>query len=381
VDRLQAVHRPTGSGHDRPRRLGGDAVGGAETEPPAAADWAAVAEAVVALARGAGLEPSHLPAVHVSLLEVVFTRYDRRSGSPIPSPTPHPFGCHPWPLWNKAGTAGVTPIDMPWERQPRFPMTATAYEQHRDYVLAVLRHRCGWLDPSDREALLHDAYIVLLEKQHEGHLDVEKMRAAQVRAYLTQTALNKAMDESKRMGRRRTVSLDDESLMFDPVSPGLELDEQLAVALDRRRVREIVADLPERQQAVITLRLLLDRTPEEIQRRLGVTSRIYRRELETGLRQVAEQLELHRRGAYCASRRSLLLAWLAGVAGPRRVHAARRHLADCPACARWVHQQAHAEIVENRDGHPTVERRNLVELAARRLPLQAAERPPAALAA
>ncbi len=67
------------------------------------------------------------------------------------------------------------------------------YEANRDYVLAVLRRRCGWLDPSDREALVQDAYTFLLEKQRDGVLDLDAMHAQQVRAYVTQTALNKAL--------------------------------------------------------------------------------------------------------------------------------------------------------------------------------------------
>src|ERR1700761_2924974 len=132
--------------------------------------------------------------------------------------------------------------------------TSTPYEEHRDYVLGVLARRCGWLDPSDREALLHDAYMVFLQKQRDGQLDLDAMRAPQVRAYLTQTALNKAMDEGKRAGRRRSVSLDNEELGIEPPDPACDVDEELAARFDDARIREIVADLPERQQVVIKLR-------------------------------------------------------------------------------------------------------------------------------
>lgn len=212
----------------------------------------------------------------------------------------------------------------------------TPYEEHRDYVLGVLARRCGWLDPSDREALLHDAYTVFLEKQRAGTLDVGVMRGPQVRAYLTQTALNKAMDEGKRAGRRRSVSLDDEALGIDPADPGRELDERLASRFDDARVREIVAELPERQQLVIKLRFFFNRTPQEIQRYMGIGERVYRRELERATRQLAERLQLVREGGFCESRRSLILAYVTGVAGPNRLREARRHLESCPACASWA---------------------------------------------
>ena len=212
----------------------------------------------------------------------------------------------------------------------------TPYEQHRDYVLAVLRRRCGWLDPSDREAILHDAYAVFLEKQRDGQLDGVGMRPPQVRAYLTQTALNKAMDEGKRVWRRRSVSLDDESLGLDPPDAAPSLDDRLASRFDEARIREIVAELPQRQRQVIRLRFFLNRTPLEVQRHLGVSERVYRRELERAARRLSESYELVRNGTFCESRRSLILAYVAGVAGPNRSDDARRHLNTCPACVKWA---------------------------------------------
>jgi RNA polymerase sigma factor (sigma-70 family) len=220
-----------------------------------------------------------------------------------------------------------------WTR-PR--TTRTPYEEHREYVLSVLARRCGWLDPSDREALFHDAYAVFLEKQREGQLDISAMRPPQVRAYLTQTSLNKAMDEGKRAGRRRSVSLDNEDLGIEPADPQRDIDERLAARYDDARVREIVAKLPERQQIVIKLRFFFNRTPQEIQHYMGITERVYRRELERASRTLAERFELVRDGTFCESQRSLMLAYVTGVAGPTRMAAARRHLDSCPSCTSWV---------------------------------------------
>jgi RNA polymerase sigma factor (sigma-70 family) len=236
------------------------------------------------------------------------------------------------------------------DREPHYrsaPVTVrvTHYEQHRNYVLAVLGRRCGWLDPSDREALLHDAYAVYLEKQSTGQLDADRMCSRQIRAYLTQTALNKAMDEGKRAHRRRLTSLDDASPGLDPVDPGASLDDRLAARFDDARVREIVAELPERQRMVIKLRYFFNRTPQEIQRYLEITERVYRRELERACRRLAERLEMIREGTFCESRRSLILAYVTGIAGPNRRLGARRHLESCPACASWAAELRH-------DAHP-----------------------------
>jgi hypothetical protein len=72
------------------------------------------------------------------------------------------------------------------------------YEDHRSYVLGVLRRKCGWLDQDEREAAYHDAYAVMLEKERDGRLDTAAMDPRQLRAYITQTAIHKALDEGKR---------------------------------------------------------------------------------------------------------------------------------------------------------------------------------------
>lgn len=212
----------------------------------------------------------------------------------------------------------------------------TAYEQHRDYVLNVLGRRCGWLDVADREAILHDAYMVLLEKERDERLDLDAMNAHQVRAYLTQTALNKALREGDRAYRKTSVALEDGGLDVAGDEPAA--DALLAQDFDGARLREIVADLPERQQVVVKLRFFFDRTPAEIQTFLGITERAYRRDLERAMRTLTERFEQVREGTFCESRRSLILGFVTGIAGPNRARKARQHLASCPACAAWAVQ-------------------------------------------
>jgi hypothetical protein len=57
---------------------------------------------------------------------------------------------------------------------------------------------------------------------------------------------------------------------------------------------------------------------------------------------MTERYELVRRGSFCDSRRSVILAYALGIAGPSRIRAAKEHLATCPGCARWA-----AEIWES----------------------------------
>jgi RNA polymerase sigma factor (sigma-70 family) len=211
------------------------------------------------------------------------------------------------------------------------------YEQHRTYILSVLRRRCGWLAPDEHEALFHEAYAVMLEKERDGSLDTAAMRAPQVRAYLLQTALNKALDEGKRAYRKRSEPLDDDALNradHAAITP----EDLAASSLDSAQMREIVSELSDRQQTIVKLRFFFDRAPEEIQSFLGLTERSYRRELERALRTVSERYALVRDGQFCESRRSVILAYVAGIAGPNRSRDARKHLANCTGCAHWAGQ-------------------------------------------
>jgi RNA polymerase sigma factor (sigma-70 family) len=165
--------------------------------------------------------------------------------------------------------------------------TATHYQEHRRYVLSVLSRRCGWLEPSRREDLLHDAFVVLLEKQQSGALQLDLMPPGQVRAYLTQTALHKALDERKRASRRRSVSLDaEEQGELSSTEPSIE--ERVIARDDTRRLGDAVAHLPERRRRVIKLRYFLGYGPQQVQRQLGVSRDVYRHELERGTRAVIQ---------------------------------------------------------------------------------------------
>jgi RNA polymerase sigma factor (sigma-70 family) len=208
----------------------------------------------------------------------------------------------------------------------------TPYQLHKGYVLGVLARRCSWLDGEDREVAFHDAYEVLLEKERGGGLELDRMHERQVRAYLTQTAINKALNEGQRGERRLTVPLAEDAIS-QPDS-GESPEEHALANADKARVHEIVAQLSPRQQAVVKLRFFLDRSPEETQRFLGLTARAYRKELERAVRRMGEQLLLVRRGRWCQTRRSLIFAYVAGVAGPNRGDQARLHLRSCSACAR-----------------------------------------------
>jgi RNA polymerase sigma factor (sigma-70 family) len=163
--------------------------------------------------------------------------------------------------------------------------SARAYAEQRSYALGVLAKRCPWLQAAEREEMVHEAYLVMLEKHQRELVDLGAMHATQVRAYLVQTALHKALDAGKRAWRGRVTALHDVSDVVDPATPP---DELLLADADQEQVRELVATLPARQQAILRLRFQHERSPQQISRELGVTHRVYRRELERAKRRIRD---------------------------------------------------------------------------------------------
>ena len=161
--------------------------------------------------------------------------------------------------------------------------SSSSYAEDRRYVIGVLARRCGWLDRGQLEDTFHDAYLVLLEKLEAGALDAAMPRP-QVRAYLTQTAINKAYEQGRRASRR-SVSLDRDDCA-ELRSPEPEIEEGVILREDARRVGDAITRLPERRRKVLKLRFYLGFEPDQIQRRLGVSRDVYRHELERGTRSV-----------------------------------------------------------------------------------------------
>jgi RNA polymerase sigma factor (sigma-70 family) len=188
-------------------------------------------------------------------------------------------------MWHMSTVTQRSPIRRP---------SVTPYEEHRAYVLNVLGKRCRWIETEEREALLHDAYVVFLEKLENGKLD-GAMPSHQVRAYLTQTALHKALDERKRRQRRSCVpfeSDDGSTIELSSIEPSVD-DRVIARARDAK-VRQEISRLPRRRQLVVVMRWWLGISPAEIQSQLGLSERVYRHELERGTRAVIQSA-----GAWC----------------------------------------------------------------------------------
>jgi DNA-directed RNA polymerase specialized sigma24 family protein len=209
---------------------------------------------------------------------------------------------------------------------------ARHYERHKGVALGALRKHCPWLAPDEREAIYHDAFVILLEKDRQGSLEIASMHERQVRSYLLTAAIHRGLRIGASADSKRTRLSDDPA--FGLADDGRPLEDRVASASELAALREQVEELPERQRAVIKLRFWLERSPEEIESFLGISHRLYRKEIERAFRRLAARFELVRAGEWCDDRRDLVLAYAAGVAEGEASEQARRHLESCTACKR-----------------------------------------------
>jgi hypothetical protein len=101
--------------------------------------------------------------------------------------------------------------------------------------------------------------------------------------------------------------------------------------------REVLGSLPPRRRAVLVYRYGWNLDPDEVCGLVeGLSPRAYRKEIERGVAEVAKKMRLVDEGGWCETREPLLRAVVAGAADEDQERQARRHLANCRACATFV---------------------------------------------
>jgi RNA polymerase sigma-70 factor (ECF subfamily) len=103
------------------------------------------------------------------------------------------------------------------------------------------------------------------------------------RAWVFTIVHRRLQDERRRRARRPTVAMPEH---HDP--PGGDVADEAGVALDRGRVLELLAELPEDQRSVLLLRILGDLTIEEVARALGKRPGAVKALQRRGLKRVAK---------------------------------------------------------------------------------------------
>ena len=130
---------------------------------------------------------------------------------------------------------------------------AAVIGEHESMVFSIAWH--FFADRHRSEEIAQDVFLQLYR-----HLDRIESRAHLV-FWLRQVTSRRCIDEVRRAGPRR-VSLDD--------APDVPVAPSAADPLASRRLRELVAQLPERQRLMVTLRYQEDLDPAEISRVIGM---------------------------------------------------------------------------------------------------------------
>lgn len=193
------------------------------------------------------------------------------------------------------------------------------YERHRVVVLGMLGKRFARLDPDERLAIYHDAWMRVLVKRERGE------EIGSLRAYLLSTAAGEALHLLSRRRIPIPVGPDDPRLAALP-DDAPAVDEQVVTRDQVRIARSLLDTLDERQRDVLKLRWDLQLSGAEVRAALGLTTRQYRRLAEEGAAALAARVEERESGQWSRRTRSLLVACLIEVTGDgeRRVGIASR---------------------------------------------------------
>ena len=158
----------------------------------------------------------------------------------------------------------------------------------------------GWIDRYGEELERHvasmlpdrsDADDVLQEVWVAAHRHPPEDRAgAGMRPWLYRVATNAALDRLSRRGRRRRMLGQRQPEVHGDPTPAPDAGLERLGETDRRRVREAIARLPERQRHAVWLRWIEGEEYDAIARRVGGTAAAARANVYQGLKTLRREL-------------------------------------------------------------------------------------------
>jgi len=156
------------------------------------------------------------------------------------------------------------------------PMTFTeVLRANQSMVFSLAYHFLR--DPSAAEEIAQDVFLQLYRKLD----DLES--AAHVVFWLRKVTSDRCIDHVRKRGSRTTVSLE------DAAEPSIA--EKQGDPLLNRRLRQLLATLPEKPRMVMVLRYQEDLTPDEIAALLEMPVRTVKSHLQRSLAMLREKIE------------------------------------------------------------------------------------------
>jgi RNA polymerase sigma factor (sigma-70 family) len=214
----------------------------------------------------------------------------------------------------------------------RYPPHAPLPELDPSEEQALRRRLGSWsrfhrgVSPQDFDDVYQDAWCKLLEGERKGRATRNREGA------LRWGVRNSWLEELRRRRRRPAVDLDsapETALAANGAADPAERAELREVA---RYLFEAVEAVTERQWQIFFLADVFGLRPREIQRRLRIGERVYRRDHARALEGISGRLGELLAGDWCEQHRELLEAHAAGEASRGEERQARRHLRNCSAC-------------------------------------------------
>jgi len=174
--------------------------------------------------------------------------------------------------------AAKTPADL-LERATRGDAEAFAdlVRQHQRLVFSVTWH--FFRDMTLAEDLAQDVFLQLFQSLREIHSDSHLI------FWLRQVTTRKCIDHARRMQRQGETPLDFEAALLVPVEPEPTDSGEL------EQLRRLVAGLPVKFKAVVTLRYQEAMPPSEIARVLGCPVNSVKSRLQRALALLRERIE------------------------------------------------------------------------------------------
>jgi RNA polymerase sigma factor (sigma-70 family) len=155
--------------------------------------------------------------------------------------------------------------------------------------------------------------------------------------FLVTVVTRRALDAKRRQtvrGEVATYEVDEQNVASES-DFAAQLDNAATI---RRFVEGAKAHLSEREAQAVALTQIFDYTRPKAAEILGVAPKRMEKIMDSAMRKVGAYCAEITAGEWCESRRSLLNAYAFGVLDPEgdRYQLALDHLADCPACRRYV---------------------------------------------
>lgn len=154
------------------------------------------------------------------------------------------------------------------------------YQAHADELHGFARRRVGRQDAED---VVQEAYLHLLQTGLAAALD-------QPRAYLFRIAANLAVDAARKVKTRARYA-DDEALFLGFATARVCPESAAAHAIEMRRLRASLAELPPRCREAFVLSQIEGRTHAEIATRLGLSVRTIDRHIVRAFAHMRRRLQ------------------------------------------------------------------------------------------